>query len=213
MPLCSKLIVIEGLEGAGKSTVINALKNHFSLNFETNEYIFTREPGGTPLAERIRDIIISSDQNEKLCDESELLLMYASRMQHVKHLIEPALLTQKWVISDRFYLSTFAYQGGGRSINNELLHKIHNMLLQNFKPGLTIYLDIEPKLGLERIQSRDVIDRIESEQIDFFQRTRKAYLHNIKQENNYYIIDASKTAEEVKKEVVEKVKHYHNSCT
>ncbi|MDC0534619.1 dTMP kinase [Francisellaceae bacterium] len=209
MTIFSKLIVIEGLEGAGKSTIIQKLKD-YTNTLTSRHYLYTREPGGTYLAEKIRNIAIESNDNESLCDESELLLMYASRMQHINHLIIPTLMDQKFVISDRFYLSTYAYQGGGRQINMDIIDGIHNSLMKNICPGLTIYLDISPEIGLKRIQIRNNIDRIESEKVTFFERAREVYLTKIKDENNYVIIDASKNITTVCQDVLDAFIKYTN---
>ena len=211
MSLYSKLIVIEGLEGAGKSTIIHKLKEHINTLPIQYRYLFTREPGGTFLAEKIRALTLESTENETLCDESELLLMYASRMQHIHHLIIPALNNKMIVVSDRFYLSTFAYQGGGRQIGMDIIEGIHASLMKNVYPGLTIYLDLPPEIGLKRIQIRNNIDRIEAEKIEFFERARDVYLTKIKQENNYHIIDASKDITTVCNNVLDVVIKYINS--
>jgi dTMP kinase len=210
MTIFSKLVVIEGLEGAGKSTIIQKLKDYTNELSSRQNYLYTREPGGTFLAEKIRNIAIESNDNESLCDESELLLMYASRMQHINHLIIPTLMDQKFVISDRFYLSTYAYQGGGRQINMDIIDGIHNSLMRNIYPGLTIYLDISPEIGLKRIQIRNNIDRIESEKVTFFERAREVYLTKIKDENNYVIIDASKNITSVCQDVLDSFIKYIN---
>ena len=211
MPIYSKFIVIEGLEGAGKSTIIQSLKTFFAQHENSTSFIFTREPGGTQLAEKIRNLALQKQQNEILCKESELLLMYASRIQHVNKVILPALNQNKWVISDRFYLSTFAYQGGGRMIDINLINNIHNAILNNFKPGLTLFLDVDPITGLKRIQSRNNIDRIESEKIDFFQRARKAYLKNIKLEPKFEIVDANDPIEKVLENIKTIINQYYLS--
>lgn len=170
----AKFIVIEGLEGAGKSTAIKFIRNYFAV--KKISAIYTREPGGTFLGEKMRKLLITPFKEESLCPESELLLMYATRMQHVDKLIKPALKSGKWVVSDRFNWSSLAYQGGGRLLGFNKVKQLNDLLLQSFSPDLTIYLDIDPEIGLARAKSRNKLDRIEQEQIDFFTRARDIFL-------------------------------------
>ena len=190
-----KFIVIEGLEGAGKSTalshVVAWLQQHGITQIEQ-----TREPGGTPLAERMRSIV-KEVHEEPLTMQAELLLMYASRVQLVENRIKPALAKGTWVVGDRHDLSSQAYQGGGRGIDAALIGQIKQAVLGDFSPDLTLYLDISPEVGLQRARSRGALDRIEQEQLSFFERTRRRYLELAKADPRIHIIDASRSEAEV----------------
>ena len=190
-----KFIVIEGLEGAGKSTalshVVAWLQQHGITQIEQ-----TREPGGTPLAERMRSIV-KEVHEEPLTMQAELLLMYASRVQLVENRIKPALAKGIWVVGDRHDLSSQAYQGGGRGIDPGLIGQIKQAVLGDFAPDLTLYLDISPEVGLQRARSRGALDRIEQEELSFFERTRRRYLELAKADPRIHIIDASRSEAEV----------------
>ena len=184
-----KFIVIEGIEGAGKSSAIEVVKNvlaEYSL-----EFISTREPGGTKLAESLRDIVKSADHSEIVTQETELLLMYAARSQLLANRILPALAEGKWVIGDRHDLSSRAYQGGGRQFDDKVMNMIAEVTLKGFKPDLTLYLDISPEQGLCRAQARGELDRIEQEKIEFFHRVRDKYCDIATADSSIITIDAS----------------------
>ncbi len=206
----SKFIVIEGLEGAGKSTVIDFIKNIF--NESKTDFVAVHEPGSGDFGAKIRSIL--KDPNSKLLPDTELLLLTANRLEIIEKIIKPALDNDQWVIGDRHFLSTLAYQGGGRGLDKDYIHKIHNLVIKNFKPDLYLYLDLEPKLGLERAKARGELDRFEQEQIDFFERIRKVYLEEVENNKNIELIDASCDLTEVQ-EQVQKVlfKHYPQLCT
>lgn len=189
-----KFIVIEGLEGAGKSSAIAICQ---ALLTDANiAFVNTREPGGTPLAESLRNIVKASHE-EKVSDATELLLMYAARAQLVENVIQPALETGQWVLGDRHDLSSQAYQGGGRRIDKTHLAALSNIVLGDLKPDLTIYLDIDPKVGLARAANRGELDRIEQEQLSFFERTREVYLAAAKADKHIVAVDASQTMDAV----------------
>lgn len=196
-----KFIVVEGIEGAGKSTAIATIKETIE-KFNIN-YITTREPGGTPLAEQLRSLVKSADHQEVITQETELLLMYASRSQLLANKIEPALAQGTWVIGDRHNLSSIAYQGGGRQISDNILTTLADITLKGLKPDLTIYLDIAPELGLARAQARGELDRIELEKIDFFNRTRDKYLEVAATDKTIVKIDASQALSAVQRDIVE----------
>lgn len=195
-----RFIVIEGLEGAGKSTAVNVIKKFLNNNGIT-EIVQCREPGGTKLGETIRDLVKSNRSNEKIDCRTELLLMYASRIQLVENVIKPALEEGKTVICDRFYYSTYAYQGGGREINLDIIDSIHKASLGDFKPDLTIYMDIAPEIGLKRAAGRGELDRFELEKIEFFEKTRKMYLKQAEDSPEVVTVDASQTQEDVAEQV------------
>jgi dTMP kinase len=201
-----KFIVIEGIEGAGKSSAISVIEA--VLNKHNIAFIKTREPGGTPLAEALRDIVKSASHEEVLTQETELLLMYASRSQLLANRILPALAKGTWVIGDRHDLSSRAYQGGGRQFDDTIMNAIADVTLKGFTPDLTLYLDIAPELGLARAQARGELDRIELEKIEFFQRVRNKYLNLAKESNTTEIIDASQDMQVVHKNVSDAVEAF-----
>ncbi|MCK9781405.1 MULTISPECIES: dTMP kinase [Enterobacterales] len=196
----SKFIVIEGLEGAGKTsaiqTVIDTLKDKGITNLA-----FTREPGGTPLAEKLRELIKQGIEGEKVTDKAELLMLYAARVQLIESVIKPALAEGKWVIGDRHDLSSQAYQGGGRGLDKDLMLSLRNTVLGDFRPDLTLYLDLDPAIGLARARARGELDRIEKESMDFFYRTRERYQALAKDDETIITIDASQSIEKVQADI------------
>ena len=199
--MAGKFIVIEGLEGAGKSSAVRHVEEWLhSQGIERIE--LTREPGGTPLAERMR-AIVKEVHEEPLTIQAELLLMYAARVQLVETRIKPALAQGHWVIGDRHDLSSQAYQGGGRGIDARLIQQIKSAVLGSFAPDLTLYLDIDPELGLARARARGELDRIEQEKLEFFIRTRQRYLELARQDPQIRVIDASQSEAEVANAIIQ----------
>lgn len=192
-------IVIEGLEGAGKSTVISVIT--YWLEQRGIDYITVREPGGTPLAEALRGLI-KQDWEEVVSPEAELMIMYAARAQLVNEVILPALAKKMWVVGDRHDLSSQAYQGGGRGLDQTVLAQLSAITLKGFKPDLTLYLDIEPSVGLARASARGELDRIEREELAFFERTRARYLELAAADNSIKTVQAERTPAEVKAQVL-----------
>lgn len=196
--MSSKYIVIEGLEGAGKTTardvVVEMLKE-----LGISEMIFTREPGGTLLAEKLRSLVldIRSVGDEVITDKAEVLMFYAARVQLVETVIKPALARGCWVIGDRHDLSTQAYQGGGRGIDQGMLATLRDAVLGDFRPDLTLYLDVTPEVGLKRARARGELDRIEQESLDFFNRTRARYLELAAQDASIRTVDATQPLDDV----------------
>lgn len=182
-----RFIVIEGLEGAGKSTAIHTIQK--LLNKTAIEYVVTREPGGTQVGEAIR-AIVKSDV-EILDSRAELLLFYAARVQLIERVIRPALAHGKWVIADRFELSSWAYQGGGRKLDKTILKSLSDFCVKDLKPDLTIFLDISPEEGLLRAQKRGQLDRIEQEQLSFFRDVAAEYHRILATRNQVVCVDAS----------------------
>lgn len=193
--MSAKFIVIEGLEGAGKSTAVSHVESWLRQQ-GISQIEKTREPGGTPLAERMR-AIVKEIHDEPLTIQAELLLMYAARVQLVETRIKPALRQGTWVIGDRHDLSSLAYQGGGRGIDEQLIRQIKQAVLGDFGPDLTLYLDIDPAIGLARARARGELDRIELEQQAFFERTRIRYLELARRDPRIHIIDASQNEAQV----------------
>ena len=192
----AKFIVVEGLEGAGKSTAINAVLESLKQN-SILDVVQTREPGGTTLAEKLRALVKEEHVGEELHDISELLMMYAARVQLVENVIKPALNNGQWVLGDRHDLSSQAYQGGGRQISPEIMNNLKQTALGDFKPDLTLYLDIDRKIGLERACGRGELDRIEKMDISFFERVRARYLEAAQQDPSIITINANQTIEQV----------------
>ena len=187
MQSSGKFIVIEGLEGAGKSTAVSIISELIQRAGHT--LINTREPGGTPMAEAIRECVKHDWASEKVTVEAELLLMYAARAQLVQNVILPCLEKGCWVLGDRHDMSSQAYQGGGRQIDQDMIGSLRHITLKNFKPDLTLYLDVEPKEGLNRARGRGELDRIEQEDLSFFERTRDRYLALANADKNCVVIN------------------------
>ncbi len=192
----SKFITVEGLEGAGKSTAINAILATLKES-GVAEVVNTREPGGTVLAEKMRSLVKEEHEGEKLQDMTELLLMYAARVQLVENVIKPALAEGRWVLGDRHDMSSQAYQGGGRQIARETMTSLKETTLGDFKPDLTLYLDLDPRVGLERARGRGELDRIEKMDISFFDRTRERYLEIAEQDDSVLVINAEQEIDQV----------------
>ncbi|KRA52479.1 thymidylate kinase [Pseudoxanthomonas sp. Root65] len=190
-----RLITLEGGEGAGKTSAIAAIRDR--LLAAGHEVVLTREPGGTPLAERIRELLLGA-QDEPLAAESELLLMFASRAQHVREVVRPALRRGAFVISDRFTDSSYAYQGAGRGLDPEWIAALERRAV-GLKPGLTLLLDLDVREGRARTAGRDLWpDRIESEQDDFFERVRAGFRARAAAEpQRFRVIDAAQSPADV----------------
>ena len=200
LPRHPRFVSLEGGEGAGKTTVLNALRE--ALQQTGAEVVSTREPGGTPLAEQIRELLLHPG-DEKPAAETELLLMFASRAQHVRETILPALERGAWVVSDRFTDSSYAYQGGGRGLDQAFIAELERRVV-GIRPGLTLLLDLGVAQGRERIRGRDLYpDRIERERDDFFERVRRAFLAQARAEpERVRVVDASQPAQAVADDAV-----------
>lgn len=203
----AKFVVIEGLEGAGKSTAVATVLSWLQANGA--DVVQTREPGGTPLAEQIRTMV-KAVQDEKIAPETELLLMYAARSQLLANVIRPALARGQWVLADRHDLSSRAYQGGGRQIASEIIDQIRAVVVKDTRPDLTLYLDIDPEIGLKRALARGELDRIEQEKLDFFKRTRQKYLEIAATDTSIVVIDASKPLEQVQQALTDTLSAWFN---
>ena len=202
----AQFISVEGNEGVGKTTAIQYIAHLFTQYKQP--YMLTREPGGTEIAEKIRRVLLDSYQ-EKMADETELLLMFAARAQHVATVIKPALAEKKWVISDRFVDASYAYQSGGRQLSPTRLKMLDDWVLQGFKPGLTLLLDAPVEVCLSRMRNRGGLDRIENESIAFFERVRETYLMRAKAEpKRFVLIDTNCALEKVKSQIAKAFESY-----
>ena len=187
--LRGKFLTIEGTEGVGKSTNLAFVRDW--LHAKGIEVVVTREPGGTPLAEEIRALLLAK-REESVNETAELLLVFAARAQHIAQVIQPALARGAWVLSDRFTDATYAYQGGGRGLNTATIAQLEQLVQGDLRPDLTMILDIDVELGLNRARQRGELDRFESETIVFFERVRSAYRARIEQASSRYaLVDAS----------------------
>lgn len=183
-----KFITVEGGEGVGKTTNIEFIQNFFEQR--SIDLITTREPGGTPLAEAIREILLAKS-DEPMDATAELLLVFAARAQHLSEVIKPALAAGQWVLCDRFTDATYAYQGGGRGLNIEHIELLENLVQQSLQPDLTVLLDIDPEIGMQRARARAELDRFEIESSRFFELVRASYLRRAKQfPERFLVIDA-----------------------
>lgn len=201
-----RFIVVEGLEGAGKSTAMQTLQQFFQKNLQN--VVVVREPGGTRVGEIVRTLV---KEHLGLDNRTELLLLYAARVQLIQEIIEPALHTGHWVLCDRFELSTFAYQGGGRQMDPALIETLSGICLQGFKPDLTFFLDISPEKGLDRAGKRGQLDRIECESDAFFQRVYKAYQDAVTHDDTVIRIDAEQSLPQVQKALLHHLEHFVTS--
>jgi dTMP kinase len=193
-----KFITLEGIEGAGKSTAIEFISKF--LQSKNINFITTREPGGTIIAEKIRQIVLGHHP-ESMHHDTELLLFFAARAQHLNQVIKPALAKGKWVICDRFTDTSYAYQGVGRNIPKERIAILENLIQGTLRPDLTFILDIPPEVGVQRTKSKNP-DRIEAEELGFFRKIRNCYLTMAKENpKRYKVIDAAKAIDEVERQI------------
>ncbi|WP_374567384.1 dTMP kinase [Nitrosomonas sp.] len=197
-----KFITLEGIDGAGKSTQLAWIVE--LLQRGGMQPVVTREPGGTPLGERVRALLL--DKSMTMHAETEALLMFAARREHLDKVILPALQQGQWVISDRFTDASFAYQGGGRGLDQAKLGILEHWVQGGLQPDLTLYFDVPVEIGQQRVRQVKDADRFEQEQAGFFQRVRNAYLDRARQfPNRIQIIDSSQPLTEVKAAVEQTV--------
>lgn len=192
----SKFITFEGMDGAGKSTHLawfaDALRQHGP------DVVVTREPGGTPLGEQLREILL----NQPMSIGTEALLMFAARLEHIEQVIKPALRAGKWVISDRFSDASFAYQGGGRGLDWDKLSQLEQWVHPDLQPDLTLFFDVPVEVARQRLANNTSLDRFEQEQADFFERVRAGYHRRVRQNpQRYIVIDAAQTMNVVKQQL------------
>ena len=209
MQTIGKFIVIEGLEGAGKSSAVTILTK--AIEAAGHTVVNTREPGGTAMAEAIRDVVKHDWIDEKVTVEAELLLMYAARAQLVQNVILPSLKKGYWVLGDRHDMSSQAYQGGGRQIDGNMIESLRTITLKGFRPDFTLYMDVEPKEGLKRAKGRGELDRIDQEELSFFERARERYLLLATQDHNCIVINTMQSIQAVHKDVALAIKQFLES--
>lgn len=198
-PRRGRFITLEGVEGVGKSTNLAFIQSFLESRGITVRR--TREPGGTPLAENIRKLLLAQS-GETMCEQTELLLVFAARAQHIKQVIAPALASGEWVLCDRFTDATYAYQGGGRGLDRSVIAQLEAIVHPALQPDMTILLDLDVEIGLSRARERGELDRIELEQSSFFEKVRKTYLELAgKHPERYAVVNAALPLDEVQQAI------------
>lgn len=200
----AKFIVLEGSEGVGKSTNLALIADILS---EHGTVVQTREPGGTPLAEDIRQLLLAK-RDDAPVPMAELLLMFAARAQHIEQKIKPALAKGQWVLCDRFTGSTRAYQGYARRMGLEAIDQLAELVHGDCEPDLVIYLDAPVEVGLKRAGERSAPDRFETEQQAFFEQVRQGYLAQAQANDNWWVIDASKPLVDVQQAITQRMQEW-----
>lgn len=194
-----RFITVEGVEGVGKTTNLDFIESLF--RDRSIPLLRTREPGGTPLAESIRELLLQN-REETFDSTAELLLIFAARAQHLNQKIRPALAAGQWVLSDRFTDATFAYQGGGRQLPLRHIEQLEQLVQGDLRPDLTLILDLPVEIGLQRAAARSEKDRFEHERTEFFERVRKMYLQRARENPaRYTVIDASVSLADVQAQI------------
>jgi dTMP kinase len=194
-----KFITLEGGEGVGKSTNLQFIQQY--LQTQGVDVCLTREPGGTPFAERIRGLLLDHGQ-ESVTPQAELLLVFAARAQHLHHFILPRLRQGQWVLCDRFTDATYAYQGAGRHMDSASIAWLENTVQADLRPDLTVLLDAPVAVGMQRAQKRGELDRFETERSDFFERVRNSYLQQAQvHPQRYRVVDASQSLAAVQAQI------------
>jgi dTMP kinase len=197
--MTGKFITVEGIEGVGKTTNMEYLQQ--LITAAGKELVVTREPGGTPLGEAIRGLLLDP-LYQGMDPDCELQLMFAARAEHLDKVIRPAIAAGQWVLCDRFTDATYAYQGGGRGLDTEKIANLEQLVQGDFRPDLTLLLDVSVAVGLERAGKRSDPDRFEQEKVEFFERVRQAYLDMADTHTGRYrVIDASQPLENVQRQL------------
>lgn len=198
-----KFITLEGTEGVGKSTNLQFIQQY--IESKNIDLLVTREPGGTPLAEQLRALLLEN-RDECFDPAAELLTVFAARAQHLNTLIKPALEQGKWVLCDRFTDATYAYQGAGRGLDKTVIHQLEQIVQGSLRPDMTFLLDIDVEVGLTRARSRAELDRFENEALPFFERVRSGYHERVQLDpNRYAVIDAGNELEQVQMDIHKKL--------
>lgn len=203
--MTGKFITLEGIEGVGKSTNLTLVDS--LIRESGRRTLVTREPGGTALAERLRDIVLHHE-NEPMPELAELLIMFAARCLHLENRIRPALADGTWVICDRFTDATYAYQGGGRGQETHRIAALEDWVQDGLQPDLTLLLDADPRIGMERVGTRGMPDRFEKERLEFFESVRQAYKERAQRfPDRFIVIDAGRPLEAVQSDVRSVIKN------
>jgi len=206
--MLGKFITLEGGEGCGKTTNIKFIEQF--LVAQGISVVITREPGGTALAENIRQLLLDKQQ-EAIAEETELLMMFAARAQHIKHVILPALAQGKWVLCDRFTDSSYAYQGGGRNMDNKAIAWLEDFSQQQIRPDLTLLLDVPVEIGMSRAKQRGALDRFELEKMEFFNKVRNCFLEIAAQQGERVkLVDATQDLPQVQRNIIEILQTFIN---
>ncbi|HQU16319.1 MAG: dTMP kinase [Chromatiales bacterium 21-64-14] len=203
-----RFITVEGTEGVGKSTHMPFLES--GLRDRGIDVVVTREPGGTPLGEAVRALVLDQ-RHQEMAPDTELLLMFAARAQHLAQVVLPALEAGSWVLCDRFTDATYAYQGGGRGVDPARIVELERFVQGDLRPDLTLLLDAPVEIGLERAGRRGPADRFERETLDFFQRVRAAYRQRAATLGRYRVIDAARPLEAVREALAQVLEAYCRS--
>jgi dTMP kinase len=199
-------ITLEGTEGVGKSTALSYIQAYLTEHYVP--FISTREPGGTPLAEKIRHLLLTKD-DEKMAHHTELLLMFAARAQHLEQVIKPALAAKTWVLCDRFTDASYAYQGGGRGLPMSEIAQLESLVQGTLQPTLTLWLDAPVEIGLQRAAARHQLDRFEQEKVAFFDKVRAVYQQRAQSyPQRYRRIDANVPLEQVQAQLKAVLSHF-----
>ena len=202
----ARFITLEGSEGVGKTTNLEHIKT--LLTEQGIDFVVTREPGGTELGEQLRELLLGH-KHDGMADETELLMMFASRAEHLDKVIKPALEKGQWVLCDRFTDATYAYQGGGRGIDFKRIEILEDYVQGSCRPDLTLLLDAPIEVGRERAGKRSAPDRFEKEQTDFFNKVRAAYLKRAENDpQRMKVVDAALDLEAVKAQITEQIKNF-----
>ena len=191
--MAAKFITLEGIDGAGKSTQMRGIQR--LLEDAGVRCVLTREPGGTPLAEEVRGLLLAQ-RDEPVAPMTELLLMFAARNQHLQQVVRPALAVGTWVVSERFTDASYAYQGGGRQLDQASVETLERMVQGALRPDLTLFLDVQPGTAVQRMKGRRD-DRFEEERAAFFDRVRNAYLDLARRHERFVVVDARQPADQV----------------
>ena len=199
-------ITLEGIEGAGKSTAVDFIEDF--LTKEGHDVIKTREPGGTVIGEQIREILLKNE-NYTLTYDTELLLAFSARAQHIQEVILPALSSGKIILCDRFTDASYAYQGGGRNIDASRINLLEKWVQEDLRPNLTLLFDLDVSIGMQRTKKRSDADRFEREEINFFEKIRNTYLERAKNEpQRFRIINSAASLESVKEQIITILKDF-----
>jgi len=199
-------ITLEGIEGAGKSTAVDFIEDF--LTKEGHDVIKTREPGGTVIGEQIREILLKNE-NYTLTYDTELLLVFSARVQHIQEVILPALSSGKIILCDRFTDASYAYQGGGRGIDASRINLLEKWVQGDLRPNLTLLFDLDVSIGMQRTKKRSDADRFEREEINFFEKIRNTYLERAKNEpQRFRIINSASSLESVKEQIITILKDF-----